>query len=84
MRHATEQDLAGIATLLDEVRTVPGLTERKVGVFYRKSRAFLHFHEDDGKLFADVRLTGVDFDRVPVTSRAAQKQLLQSIRRVLK
>src|ERR1700728_3260770 len=46
MRHATPQDLERIAPLLHDLRTLDGLTERTPGVFYRRSRAFLHFHGD--------------------------------------
>ncbi|MDO8802219.1 hypothetical protein [Phenylobacterium sp.] len=50
------------------VRALPGLTEKKRGVFYRKSRAFLHFHEDPEGLFGDVRAADDrDFDRFDVT-----------------
>jgi hypothetical protein len=85
MRHATPEDLKRIATLLDDLRSVDGLTERTPGVFYRRSRAFLHFHADtdtDG-MFADVRLRGDDFERMPVTSRAAQTALLRQVRRTM-
>jgi hypothetical protein len=83
MRHATPEDLERIATLLDDLRSVDGLTERTPGVFYRRSRAFLHFHADTAGVFADVRLRGDDFERIPVTSRAAQTALLRQVRRTM-
>ena len=48
MRHATADDLEQITGLLGRLRSVGGLVERTPGVFYRRSRAFLHFHEDAG------------------------------------
>ena len=39
-----------------ELRGCPELTERSRGTFYKKSQAFVHFHEDPAGLFADVRL----------------------------
>jgi len=48
------------------------------GVFYLKSRAFLHFHDDASGIFADVRLAE-DFVRLPVTSISQQSDLLERI-----
>lgn len=68
MKHAGEIALDQLEPLLARVRALPGLTEKKRGVFYRKSRAFLHFHEDPEGLFGDVRAADDrDFDRFDVT-----------------
>jgi hypothetical protein len=82
MRHARDEDLDRIDGLLDEVRTVPGLKEKKRGVFYLKSKGFLHFHEDPAGMFAD--LSGPDgkgFERLDVTEAAGQRKLMTAIRR---
>ena len=52
------------------------------GVFYLKSRAFLHFHDDPSGVFADVRLAG-DFVCLAVTSSSQQASLLEQIDRCL-
>ncbi len=83
MKHARDKALDQLAGLLTDLRALGGLTEKKRGVFYRKSRAFLHFHEDPAGLFADVRLTGPDFDRYDVTTRAGQRALLSLIKKEL-
>jgi len=44
-------------------------------VFYFRSKAFLHFHEDPKGLFADLR-TGDDFERFEVTEDAGRQALL--------
>jgi hypothetical protein len=80
VKHATSDTLSRISSLLVDVRKVPGLVERKPGVFYRKSRAFLHFHEHGDDVFADLRLAGPDFERHRVTTRAEQRTLLQAVR----
>ncbi len=54
MRHARPQDLDRIAPLLEQVRALGVLKEKKRGCFYLKARSFLHFHEDPGGMFADV------------------------------
>lgn len=78
MRHAGPATLQRIAPLLDELRALPALVEKRPGVFYLKSRAFLHFHDDPSGIFADVRLAE-DFVRLPVTSRSQQADVLARI-----
>jgi hypothetical protein len=68
--------------LLEALRGLPALKEKSRGVFYRGSRAFLHFHEDPTGLFADVRLDQY-FERVDVTGPEARQQLLRRIQTAL-
>jgi hypothetical protein len=81
VRHASPATLDELAPLLAELRTVDGLVEKRPGVFYRRSRAFLHFHEDPSGLYADVRLEGNDFERLRVSTRTEQRALLRKVRR---
>jgi hypothetical protein len=84
MRHARDEDLDRLEPLLAELRVLPGLTERKRGTFYRKSRAFLHFHEDPKGLFADVRdAADGDFERIDVTEATGRAKLLELARQRL-
>ena len=80
MRHARDQDLDRIEDLLVLLRALPGLVEKKRGVFYRKSRAFLHFHEDPKGMFADI--SDPD-ERIDVTDAARQAGLMAAARRRL-
>ena len=80
MRHITPARLDTIEPLLAQLRTVTGIVERKRGTFYRKSRAFLHFHEDGDDIYADVRLDGDAFDRQRVTTKAEQAALVRDVR----
>ena len=80
MRHARDQDLDRIDDLLAQVRNLPGLIEKKRGVFYRKSKSFLHFHEDPKGMFAD--LSDPD-ERIDVTETAGQTRLMQAARQRL-
>ena len=84
MRHARLDDLDGIVGLLEQLRGVPGIREKSPGVFYRGSKAFLHFHVDGGDYYADVRLGGPEFERVRTTTMAEQRSLVAAIRRSLK
>jgi hypothetical protein len=81
MRHATPEALDELEPLLAQLRQVYGLVEKSRGVFYRKSRAFLHFHEDPSGLHADVRF-GADFERVRVESDAERRALMSRIRAI--
>lgn len=72
MKHASDAALDQLEALLVRLRTLAPLKEKKRGIFYCKSRAFLHFHEDPTGLFADVRLSGDAFERFAVSSEAQQ------------
>ncbi|WP_309605688.1 hypothetical protein [Phenylobacterium sp.] len=77
MRHARDSDLDRVEDLLVQLRTLPGLIEKKRGVFYRKSRSFLHFHQDPRGIFADIS----DPDqRIEVTDLEGQAALLNAAR----
>jgi hypothetical protein len=56
VRHAKQEHLDRVEALLAELRKLRQLRERKRGYFSRGSRAFLHFHEDAGDPYVDVRL----------------------------
>jgi len=83
MKHASHGSLARLAPLLEQLRAISGLVERTPGSFYRRSAAFLHFHEDPAGLFADVKLDLASFERLPVNTRAEQAALLRAVQRAL-
>ena len=84
MKHAGPQDLERLDLLLTGLRALPGMNEKKPGIFYRKSRAFLHFHRDPSSLFADLRaIDGVDFDRFEVTDQASWPDFIVEVARRL-
>lgn len=64
------------------VRQHQSLKEKKRGIFYWKSNAFLHFHEDGDHLFADLRLA-LDWERFPVNTQAEREALLAQVAIVL-
>ena len=68
MRHATPSALDELEPFLSRLRELPGLVEKKRGIFDRRSKAFLHVHEDPSGLYADVRLAS-DFERFELRSR---------------
>jgi hypothetical protein len=77
MKHVGASALDQLSSLLAELRSLEGLSERKPGVFYRKGRAFLHFHEDPSGLFADLRgAEDPDFVRYDVSDEEGRSALL--------
>lgn len=72
MKHAGPAALACLEDLLAALRGIPGLVERSRGVFYLRGRAFLHFHEDPAGIFADLRASGGDFERIALTGNCAE------------
>lgn len=82
MKHATSVALDGLEPLLVQLRRIDGIREKKRGLFYRGSSAFLHFHEDPAGFFADVRL-GPAWERLAVNTGAERRALVSAIKRVL-
>jgi len=82
MKHATGAALGTISDLLEHIRKRQELREKKLGVFYRKSKAFLHFHEDPAGMFADINV-GDRYERFPVNSAPERKKFLTALDRVL-
>jgi hypothetical protein len=79
VKHAGAEALAALEPLLAELRKLPGLVERKQGTFYRRSNAFLHFHEDAAGLFADLKC-GEEWERRRVSTAAERRSLLKRAR----
>jgi hypothetical protein len=79
MKHAGSATLDSLEPLLSEIRSWPSLTERKRGVFYRKSSAFLHFHEDPAGIFADLREPS-GWQRLPANTAVERRELLRRVR----
>ena len=77
MKHAGSAALSSLEPLLAELRE-RGLVEKKLGVFYRKGRAFLHFHEDPAGLFADLRPHD-EWLRLAASSAAERRALLKTL-----
>ena len=82
VKHATDAALDTIDDLLQIIRRKPGLREKSRGIFYRRSNAFLHFHEDATGIYADVR-GSQDFERFQVDSPTGRAACLKRIDELL-
>jgi len=77
MKHAETEALSQLEGLLAGLRSIETLKEKRPGVLYLRSRAFLHFHEDPTGLFVDIRLSGEDFTRLPVNTPNEREKVLR-------
>jgi hypothetical protein len=80
--HATPQALDMLEALLAEIRRRPGLTERKRGVFYRRSAAWLQLHGRPGAIHADLKV-GRDWVRYAADRPNDWRRLLAALDRSL-
>jgi hypothetical protein len=76
MKHAGPDALDQLEPILDEIRKLGGLKEKKRGAFYFGSSGFLHFHEDPAGFFADLKVDG-DFARFPINSSSQTQTFLR-------
>jgi hypothetical protein len=83
MRHAGTDTLQQLKDLLVELRQRTLLKEKSPGIFYVKSIAFLHFHDDPSGIFADVKLDQQNYSRHRVSTRTEWTALLKKVDRSL-
>jgi hypothetical protein len=82
VRHVNEDDLDQLEPLLEELRQLPQLRERKRGNFSRGSRGFLHFHADGDDFYADVRLS-TEYERLKVTNKDERADFISEVKNSL-
>jgi hypothetical protein len=83
MKHAGPEALDRLEPILEEIRRLGGLKEKKRGAFYCGSNGFLHFHEDPAGFFADLK-TGGDYVRFPINTRTQTQTFLRRAAAALK
>lgn len=76
MKHATTSALKSLTTVLDALRNLPALQEKRLDIFYLRSNAFLRFHEDAAGLFADAKFHGIECERLPLNTWEEQAAFL--------
>ena len=82
MAHADAKALEPLLPLLRQLRDIKGLKEVKPGIFYCRGAAFIHFHDEQGTLVADLKKAGGSgFDRYPLNTAPAQRKLVDDAKR---
>jgi hypothetical protein len=82
VKHADVRALEAVSDLIENLRRRSDLVEKKLGIFYTKGRAFLHFHKDPAGLFADLR-EGDEWQRYPVNDPDECTRLLAAVDRTI-
>jgi hypothetical protein len=82
VKHADVRALEAVSDLIENLRRRGNLVEKKLGIFYFKGRAFLHFHKDPTGLFADLR-HGDEWQRFPVNDPDECARLLAAVDRTI-
>ena len=82
MAHADAKALELLLPLLRQLREIKGLKEVRPGIFYLRSAAFLHFHDEQGSVSADLKKPGGSgFDRYPIATPPQQRKLVDDAKR---
>ena len=77
MARAEAEALQKLLPVLRQLREIKGVQETKPGIFYARRDAFIHFHDEGGTLFADLKKPGgAGFDRYPLDTPAQQRKLV--------
>jgi hypothetical protein len=82
MAHADPKALEPLAPLLRQLRDIKGLKEVRPGTFYLRGAAFIHFHDEQGLLSADLKKPGGSgFDRYLIATPPEQRKLVDDAKR---
>ena len=77
MARAEAEALQKLLPVLRQLREIKGVQETRPGIFYARRDAFIHFHDEGGALFADLKKAGGSgFDRYPLETPAQQRKLV--------
>jgi len=83
MGHTKPENLLDISAELRAVRHLDSIEERKPGIFYLKRIPFLHFHDKDGKRWADIKTT-MGWKQIDLNFKAtasSRRRFLADVRR---
>jgi hypothetical protein len=82
MARARKVTLQKLEPWLDSVRGIgiDGLVEKANGAFYQRRVGILHFHEDDGGVYADVKVRG-EWQRVQIDRAEGKRRVIELLTR---
>jgi len=83
MSHCPYELLQDITPALEKIRALPGIAERKPGIFYIKYDGFLHFHIKGDDRWADVKIAPRGkWKNIPLPLKATAKDKAAFIKAV--
>jgi len=81
MARAGPEALKPLLPILRQLREIKGVEEVRPGVFNARRDAYIHFHDEDGTLFAELKKPGgAGFDRFALATPADQRRLVDEAR----
>jgi hypothetical protein len=81
MAHTKAEDLADLSNELQAVRDLQSIKEKSVGIFYFKAVPFLHFHDEDGARWADLKI-GSDWVKLKIDFKATKAKRAAFLKQV--
>ena len=82
MARAGPEALATLQETIRQLRAIAQLREKQPGTFYLVGQAFVHFHDDGGRLHADLKKpSGTGFDVYPVDTAPEQRKFVDEAKR---
>jgi hypothetical protein len=82
MAHTKPEMITDLARELEAIRGLDRITEKSPGIFYYKSTGFLHFHDKDGRRWADVK-TPTGYEEIDIgfsANAAARRRFLKAVK----
>jgi hypothetical protein len=81
MAHADTTALQAVQPVIRQLREIKGVREMKPGIFHVRGAAFIHFHDENGVLHADLKKPGGSgFDRFAVDTAPLQRKFVDEAR----
>ena len=81
MARAEAEALQMLLPILRQLREIKGVQEIRPGIFHVRRDAFIHFHDEAGALYAELKKPGgAGFDRYPLETAAQQRKLVDDAR----
>jgi hypothetical protein len=78
---AEAEALQKLLPVLRQLREIKGVQEIRPGIFHVRRDAFIHFRDEAGALYADLKKPGgAGFDRYPLETAAQQRKLVDDAR----
>lgn len=82
MAHCKYSDLQDLEAAFETIRTYEGVKEPKPGIFYLKSKGFLHFHIKDECRWADIRDGEAWGDKFFLPKKASRKDVQVFLKKI--
>lgn len=84
MGRCTYEHIQKLEPAFAEIRLLEKMKEMKPGIFYLKNQGFLHFHEKDNKIWADIKdgeVWGKPFDIPDKVSRTFLNEFVKEVKK---